>query len=78
MAQASAVIDIPAPPDQVWQLVGGFNSLEMCDNAARSYSYPILQAPFPITGYFSTLRVQETDGGKGSRVEWSGKLHRMV
>ena len=27
MAQASASIDIPATPDQVWQLIGGFNSL---------------------------------------------------
>ena len=27
MAQASASIDIAAPPDQVWQLIGGFNSL---------------------------------------------------
>jgi hypothetical protein len=27
MAQASASIDIPVPPDQVWQLIGGFNSL---------------------------------------------------
>ena len=27
MASASAVIDIPASADQVWQLVGGFNSL---------------------------------------------------
>ena len=27
MAQASAAIDIPAPPDQVWQLIGGFGSL---------------------------------------------------
>ena len=27
MAQASATIDIPAPPDRVWQLIGGFGSL---------------------------------------------------
>lgn len=107
MAQASASIDIPASPDQVWQLIGGFDSLpdwlpyipkselseggrvrrlanpngdtiverlEAFDNAARSYSYSILQAPFPVTGYLSTLRVQETNGGKGSRVEWSGRF----
>jgi hypothetical protein len=107
MAQASASIDIPASPDQVWQLIGGFDSLpdwlpyipkselseggrvrrlanpsgetiverlEAFDNAARSYSYSILQAPFPVTGYLSTLRVHETDGGKGSRVEWSGQF----
>jgi hypothetical protein len=27
MATASAFIDIPASADQVWQLIGGFNSL---------------------------------------------------
>lgn len=27
MATASAFIDIPATADQVWQLIGGFNSL---------------------------------------------------
>jgi hypothetical protein len=27
MAQASASIDIPASPSEVWQLIGGFNSL---------------------------------------------------
>ncbi len=27
MASASAFIDIPASADQVWQLIGGFNSL---------------------------------------------------
>ena len=107
MAQASAAIDIPAPPDQVWQLIGGFGSLPdwlpyiarselseggrvrrlanpggdtiverlvAFDHAARSYSYSILQAPFPVTDYVSTLRVRETDGGTGSRVEWSGRF----
>ncbi len=27
MANTSATIDIPAPPEQVWQLIGGFDSL---------------------------------------------------
>src|SRR5262249_34986385 len=35
--------------------------LEAFDDGARSYSYSILQAPFPVTGYVSTLRVRETD-----------------
>ena len=107
MAQACAAIDIPAPPDQVWQLIGGFGSLPdwlpyiarselseggrvrrlashggdtiverlvAFDHAARSYSYSILEAPFPVTDYVSTLRVGETDGGTGSRVEWSGRF----
>ena len=107
MAQASAKIDIQAPPDRVWQRIGGFGSLpdwlpyiptselseggrvrrlatpsgdtiierlEAFDNAARSYSYSILRAPFPVTCYRSTLRVLATDSGTGSRVEWSGEF----
>ncbi|MGQ5580824.1 hypothetical protein BIU87_07690 [Streptomyces sp. ZS0098] len=45
--------------------------LEAFDNQARSYSYSIVQAPFPVTGYRSTLTVHEKPGGQ-SRVEWSG------
>jgi hypothetical protein len=104
MAQASASIDIPASPGDVWQLIGGFNSLpdwlgyipkselseggrvrhlstpqgetiverlERFDNSARTYSYSILKAPFPITGYLSTLQVKTAVDGKGSHVEWA-------
>jgi hypothetical protein len=107
MAQAAASIAIPVPPDQVWQLIGGFGSLPdwlpyipqselleggrvrrltnpdgativerlvTFDQGARSYSYAILQAPFPVTNYLSTLRVKEVDSGKGSRVDWSGQF----
>jgi hypothetical protein len=43
------------------------------DDAARSYSYAILQAPFPVTDYLSTLEVQEVPGRPdASRVVWSG------
>jgi uncharacterized protein YndB with AHSA1/START domain len=45
--------------------------LETFDNEARTYSYSILQAPFPVTGYRSTLTVHEVSGEQ-SRVEWSG------
>lgn len=105
MATASVFIDIPASPDQVWQLIGGFNSLpdwlafipkselseggrvrslhtqdgqliierlEAFDNAARTYSYSITQAPFPVTDYLSTLSVEAH--GEGSRVHWSGQF----
>jgi hypothetical protein len=41
------------------------------DQAARSYSYSFLEAPFPVTDHLATLRVHQTDGGKGSRVQWS-------
>ena len=27
-----------------------------------------------MTDYYSTLKVTETDGGKGSRVDWSGEF----
>ena len=40
------------------------------DDTARSYSYSLLEAPFPVTDHLATLRVHQTDGGKGSRVEW--------
>jgi hypothetical protein len=41
------------------------------DEDVRSYSYAILQAPFPVTDYVSTLRVVDK-GDWASRVEWSG------
>src|ERR1700676_3783049 len=44
------------------------------DDAARSYSYSILDAPFPVTEYLATLRVHQTDGGRCSRVEWFARF----
>ena len=44
------------------------------DDAARSYSYAILQAPFPVTNYLSTLCVRDAGDGRGSRVDWSGQF----
>lgn len=106
MATASAHIEIAAPADTVWRLIGGFDSLPdwlpyipkselseggrvrtlanpdgnaiverllSFDEAGRSYSYAILSAPFPVTGYSSTLRVLEAEGGT-ARVEWSGRF----
>ncbi|WP_328673810.1 SRPBCC family protein [Streptomyces sp. NBC_00328] len=46
--------------------------LEAFDNEARTYSYSILRAPFPVTGYRSTLTVHETPRRDTARVEWSG------
>ncbi|MGW1723360.1 SRPBCC family protein [Streptomyces sp. NPDC002306] len=104
MATATATIDLPVPAHQVWQLIGGFDSLpdwlpyipesvlgeggrvrslindeggviverlEKFDNDARAYTYSILQAPFPVTGYRSTLGVHAVSEAR-SRVEWSG------
>lgn len=105
MATASVFIDIKASAEQVWQLIGGFNSLpnwlpfipqselseggrvrslltadgavvierlEAFDNAGKTYSYSILQAPFPATDYLSTIRVETQ--GQGARVTWSGRF----
>ena len=36
--------------------------------------HSILQAPFPVSGYLSTRRVQQAADGNRSRVEWSGKF----
>ncbi|KVC69294.1 SRPBCC family protein [Burkholderia stagnalis] len=41
------------------------------DDAARSYTYAILEAPFPIVDYRSTLRVRG-NGENAATVEWSG------
>ncbi|MFJ8888848.1 SRPBCC family protein [Streptomyces sp. NPDC102402] len=46
--------------------------LEAFDDKARTYSYSILQAPFPVTGYLSTLTVLEDPDTGFSRVEWKG------
>jgi len=105
MAQASATVEIPATPEEVWELIGGFGSLpdwlpyipeskltaggllrhlanpggeaiierlEHYDNANWTYSYSILQSPFPISRYVATLRVQVAADGKASRVVWCG------
>jgi hypothetical protein len=37
------------------------------DEKGRSYTYQILQSPFPVTDYYSTLKVTSADGGKNSR-----------
>ncbi|MEU9284555.1 SRPBCC family protein [Streptomyces sp. NPDC048275] len=47
--------------------------LQAFDHDVRSYSYAIEQAPFPVAGYLSTLRVHAVPGRPDvSRVEWSG------
>ncbi|MFD4943449.1 SRPBCC family protein [Streptomyces sp. NPDC058239] len=46
--------------------------LESFDDKARTYSYSIVRAPFPVTGYLSTLTVHDVPGQDTARVEWSG------
>lgn len=107
MANTTVSIEIPASVDQVWQLMGGFDSLpdwlpfipksvvseggrvrtlttsdggtvierlEAFDNRQRSYSYSIIQAPFPVVDYLSTIAVVATADSNITRVEWSGSL----
>ncbi|NGF73196.1 SRPBCC family protein [Klebsiella pneumoniae] len=107
MATTTVSIEIPASVDQVWQLMGGFDSLpdwlpfipksmvseggrvrtlttsdggtvierlEAFDNRQRSYSYSIIQAPFPVVDYLSTIAVVATADSNITRVEWSGNF----
>ncbi|MNN55874.1 Polyketide cyclase / dehydrase and lipid transport [compost metagenome] len=46
--------------------------LQAFDNASQTYSYSILQAPFPATDYLATIKVQAQ--GEGARVTWSGRF----
>lgn len=46
--------------------------LEAFDDHARTYSYSIVQAPFPVTDYRATIAVHEVPGTPACHVEWSG------
>ncbi|MFF3990689.1 SRPBCC family protein [Streptomyces sp. NPDC001797] len=55
--------------DSIVEQLVAFNEQE------RSYSYAILEAPFPVTDYISTLRVHAIAGAPGtSEVQWSGRF----
>ncbi|MFE7528587.1 SRPBCC family protein [Kitasatospora sp. NPDC057542] len=46
------------------------------NEAERHYSYAILQAPFPVDGYASTLRVHTVPGRDDlAEVQWSGRFN---
>ncbi|MFF9670107.1 SRPBCC family protein [Streptomyces eurythermus] len=46
------------------------------NEAERHYSYAILQAPFPVNGYVSTLRVHAVPGREdAAEVQWSGRFN---
>ncbi|MGW1727624.1 SRPBCC family protein [Streptomyces sp. NPDC002306] len=108
MASTSVSRIVPAPPERVWQLIGGFDSLPdwlpdipsstlenggrhrrlntsdgatvverllAFNEAERQYSYAIVEAPFPVTDYVSTLRVHAvSDDPAVSEVQWSGRF----
>ncbi|CDG83894.1 SRPBCC family protein [Janthinobacterium agaricidamnosum] len=107
MAHTTVSLEIPATPERVWQLIGGFNSLpdwlpyipssvpseggrvrslqtpggeviverlEAFDQPGRSYTYSIVQAPFPVTGYQSTIKVGAGGTPASALVTWSGSF----
>ncbi|MFB7245484.1 hypothetical protein CW362_09480 [Streptomyces populi] len=108
MASTSVSRVVPASPQRVWDLIGGFDALPdwlpyipestaleggrvrrltnpdgdaiverlvSFDEAGRHYSYAILEAPFPVTGYLSTLRVHPVAGRDDvAEVQWSGRF----
>jgi hypothetical protein len=109
MASTSVSRTVPASPETVWSLIGGFDALpdwlpyipestaleggrvrrltnpegeviieRLVDfnEAERRYSYAILQAPFPVNGYVSTLRVHAVPGREdAAEVQWSGRFN---
>ncbi|MEU7558196.1 SRPBCC family protein [Streptomyces eurythermus] len=109
MASTSVSRTVPASPEMVWSLIGGFDALpdwlpyipestaleggrvrrlknpegeviieRLVDfnEAERHYSYAILQAPFPVNGYVSTLRVHAIPGQEdAAEVQWSGRFN---
>lgn len=108
MASTSVSRTVPASPEKVWNLMGGFDALpdwlpyipestaleggrvrrlknlegeviveRLVDfnETERHYSYAILQAPFPVDGYVSTLRVHTVpDRDDIAEVQWSGRF----
>ncbi|MER5915012.1 SRPBCC family protein [Streptomyces sp. NPDC001982] len=108
MASTSVSRIIPASPDRVWQLIGGFGSLPdwlpfissstledggrirrlstpegdamterlvTFDESERRYSYAIVEAPFPVTDYLSSLRVHAVSSDASvSEVQWSARF----
>ncbi|MGW4824759.1 SRPBCC family protein [Streptomyces sp. NPDC004227] len=108
MASTSVSRVVPASPQKVWSLVGGFDALPdwlpyILESTAleggrvrqlknpdgeviverlvdfneteRHYSYAIVEAPFPVTGYVSTIRVHAVPGHEDlAEVQWSGRF----
>jgi carbon monoxide dehydrogenase subunit G len=84
MAHTTTTIKISASPDQVWKLLGGFNSLpdwlpsissSELSEGGRVRHLADLDGEVivePVTDYQATIRVHETADSKTSLVEWSG------
>lgn len=48
---------------------------EITTRGARSYTYTIVEAPLPITGYVATLRVEPCPAG--ARVTWEARFELL-
>lgn len=48
--------------------------LEVFHDKERYYTYSIMQAPFPVTDYLSTIQVKEDTNSDSTLVEWSGSF----
>jgi hypothetical protein len=48
--------------------------LESFDNAARKYSYSMINGPFPASNYRATISVEKITARELSRVMWSGSF----
>jgi hypothetical protein len=44
------------------------------DNAARTYTYAVVESPFPVDAPSATLRVLAQSDGPGTHVEWTGQF----
>ncbi|ALQ53765.1 MAG: hypothetical protein ACI9H9_002545 [Pseudoalteromonas tetraodonis] len=106
MLKAQAQTVIIAPSNDVWELIGGFNSLpdwlpfiresklseggrvrtlqshkgdkiierlEGFSEDKTFYSYSIINAPFPVSSYLSTISVKAIDD-KSCQVTWFGSF----
>lgn len=48
--------------------------LEKINDKERVYTYSIVSGPLPVSNYVATLKVRESEGGKGATVEWSSEF----
>ncbi|BDA84103.1 MxaD family protein [Aureimonas sp. SA4125] len=58
-------------------LVGGATLVEAeveRDDAARTYSYKIVEGPLPVSNYLSTLSVRPATGAGSSEIAWTGSF----
>lgn len=49
--------------------------LEKVEAGEFEYSYSIVDSPFPVSEYTSTIRIREADGGNGCIVEWGSQFN---